>query len=332
MSTDGESEQEIDEENILATLETDEEHTDESYNPAFEQLLKDHGDQAQVYSILHQMMHIKYKNLYDKCNIPLIILTAVIGFVTGIQLHYEYGNLILGGASVIVSIMKSIISYMKLSERHENHRICSLQFAQISNEIRTELSLQHNQRQPARIMLDVIKVKYKNLIEVAQLIDNDVIQRFRMKYIRDEEKCEIALPPLFSTIPGIKILGADSDAEHLQQLEKNLNRYIEEKRFERERVKSQLQHLSALRAIKEKYRVPERNKEEDTKEAKESKSSRESMGSRSVRPPLTRPSSLPTDSHPTYPRSTDPLSSSLSVITETNEPQESDDVSLEVSE
>ncbi len=236
---------------------------DIDYNPEFEQLLKENGDHAQVYSILHQMSHVKYRSLYDKCNIPLIIITAVIGFVTGIGMPYQYTNTALGAASVFVSIMKSIVSYLKLSERSENHRICSLQFAQISNEIKMELSLRRNQRQPAKMMLDIVKVKYKNLMEVAQLLDNDVIRRFREKYLSHREaSSEISLPPVFSNIPGIKILGADSEHEYMEQMEKNLQRYTAEKQFERDHMESEFKHVVALRAIREKYRISDRGKEE----------------------------------------------------------------------
>jgi len=236
---------------------------DIDYNPEFEQLLKENGDHAQVYSILHQMSHVKYRSLYDKCNIPLIVITAVIGFVTGIGLQYTYTNTALGAASVFVSIMKSIVSYLKLSERSENHRICSLQFAQISNEIKMELSLRRNQRQPASMMLDIVKVKYKNLMEVAQLLDNDVIRRFREKYLSHREaSSEISLPPVFSNIPGIKILGADSEHEYMEQMEKNLERYKAEKQFERDHMESEFKHVVALRAIREKYRISDRGKEE----------------------------------------------------------------------
>jgi hypothetical protein len=236
---------------------------DIDYNPEFEQLLKENGDHAQVYSILHQMSHVKYRSLYDKCNIPLIIITAVIGFVTGIGLPYVYTNTALGAASVFVSIMKSIVSYLKLSERSENHRICSLQFAQISNEIKMELSLRRNQRQPAKMMLDIVKVKYKNLMEVAQLLDNDVIRRFREKYLSHREaSSEISLPPVFSNIPGIKILGADSEHEYMEQMEKNLQRYTAEKQFERDHMESEFKHVVAMRAIRDKYRISERGKEE----------------------------------------------------------------------
>ena len=252
-----------DDESDDVSLEIEPHQGDMDYNPEFEQLLKENGDHAQVYSILHEMAHVKYRALFDKCNIPLIIITAVIGFVTGIGLPYPYTNTVLGAASVFVSILKSIISYLKLSERSENHRICSLQFAHISTEIKMELSLRRNQRQPAKMMLDVVKVKYKNLMEVASLIDNDVIQRFREKYLLGKESnSEVALPLLFSTIPGIKILGSNSDKEHQEQMEKSLDRYRMEKQFERDHMESELKHIAALRTIREKYRLADRGKEE----------------------------------------------------------------------
>ena len=244
------------------SLEIEPYHGDIDYNPEFEQLLKENGDHSQVYSILHQMSHVKYRAMYDKFNIPLIIITAVIGFVTGIGLPYAYINTALGAASVFVSIMKSIVSYLKLSERSENHRICSLQFGQISNEIKMELSLRRNQRQPAKILLDMVKVKYKNLMEVAQLLDNDIIQRFREKYLCDG-RSEISLPPIFSNIPGIKILGAENDNDYTDQLHKNLERYVAEKQFERDHVECELKHISALRTIRDRYRVSDRIKADD---------------------------------------------------------------------
>ena len=252
-----------DEELDDVSIEIDEEE-DAGYNPEFEQLLKENGDHSQVYSILHQMSHVKYRHMYDKCNIPLIIITAVIGFVTGIGLPYANTNTALGAASVFVSIMKSIVSYLKLSERSENHRICSLQFGQISNEIKTELSLRRKQRQPAKILLDMVKVKYKNLMEVAQLLDNDVIQQFRNKYLQEKDidkKVEVSLPPVFSSIPGIKILGADNENDHKEQMDKNLERYKAEKQCERDHIETELKHIAALRVIKDKYRV-DRGKEE----------------------------------------------------------------------
>lgn len=228
--------------------------TEMEYTPEFEQLLKENGDHAQVYSILHQMSYIKYKNRFDMFNIPLIVITAIIGFVTGINLSYQHISVILGASSVFVSIMKSIVSYLKLGERGENHRICSLQFGQISNEIKIELSLRREQRQPAKIMLDIIKVKFKNLMEVAQLLDKDVIMKFKDKYMQDPTKYKesgVSFPPVFSEIPGIKILGANNEEEHLEQLQKNLIKLQSDKEFETEQLKRDLAHQYNVRRIKE---------------------------------------------------------------------------------
>jgi hypothetical protein len=253
------------------------------YNSEFEQLLKENGEHSQVYSILHQMSYIKYKYRFDMLNIPSIILTAVIGFITGIGINYPYTGIILGASSVFVSIMKSITSYMKLNERSENHRICSLQFGQISNEIKIELSLRRKQRQPAKILLDVIKVKFKNLMEVAQLLDNDIIQQFRNKYLMNSEYNEssVSLPPVFSNIPGIKIMGANNEQEHALQLHTHLERYVAERKFERDQLTHELQHIAELRAIKEKYRVPERKSQYDVDDSHSDSSANQRQSRRS---------------------------------------------------
>ena len=295
------------------SLEIEPYHGDIDYNPEFEQLLKENGDHSQVYSILHQMSHVKYRAMYDKFNIPLIIITAVIGFVTGIGLPYAYINTALGAASVFVSIMKSIVSYLKLSERSENHRICSLQFGQISNEIKMELSLRRNQRQPAKILLDMVKVKYKNLMEVAQLLDNDIIQRFREKYLCDG-RSEISLPPIFSNIPGIKILGAENDNDYTDQLHKNLERYVAEKQFERDHVECELKHIAALRTIRDRYRVSDRIKGDETIQGVEAP--------RSSSRPLVRQRSLPEEPRglsSTALASAALVSAALPTISESNE-------------
>lgn len=239
--------------------------TEMEYTPEFEQLLKENGDHAQVYSILHQMSYIKYKQRFDLFNIPLIIMTAVIGFITGINLSYQHISIILGASSVFVSIMKSIVSYLKLSERSENHRICALQFGQISNEIKIELSLRREQRQPAKIMLDIVKVKFKNLMEVAQLLDNDVVTKFRNKYMQDESKYKesgVSFPPVFSEIPGIKILGANNEKEHLEQLRKNLIKLESDKHFEEEQLKRDLAHQYNIRRIKDYFNTLNRKPNE----------------------------------------------------------------------
>lgn len=190
----------------------------ETYSPEFEFLIKENGEQAEIYSILHQMSYNKYKNSSDKVTIPLIVLTAVIGFITGIKLDYEYMNLILGSLSVFVSIVKSIATYMKLSEKSENHRICSLQFSQVSKEIKLELSLRRADRQPVKNLLEVVKVKLKNLLEVAEIIEDDIIEKFKEKYPQYKYHSR-SLPHNFNGITEFKICRSDDHEEYIRDME-----------------------------------------------------------------------------------------------------------------
>jgi hypothetical protein len=48
----------------------------------------------------------------------------------------------------------------------------------------------------------------------------------------------------------------------MEQMEKNLERYKAEKQFERDHMESEFKHVAALRAIRDKYRISERGKEE----------------------------------------------------------------------
>lgn len=152
------------------------------YNTDLEFLLKIHAEECESLSILHRLSYEKYNILSNYINIPVIILSSAIGFVTGVDLQYDKMNLILGIGSVFVGIIKSIDSYFQLSQRAESHRMCSLQFAQITKKIQIELALQRDQRVPAHDMLTIIKTDIKNLNDIAPLIDVDIIDVYNNKY------------------------------------------------------------------------------------------------------------------------------------------------------
>lgn len=152
------------------------------YNPDLEFLLKIHAEECESLSILHRLSYEKYNLRSNYINIPVIILSSAIGFVTGVDLQYDRMNLILGIGSVFVGIIKSIDSYFQLSQRAESHRLCSLQFAQITKKIQIELALQRDQRVSAKDMLTIIKTDIKNLNDIAPLIDVDIIDIYNGKY------------------------------------------------------------------------------------------------------------------------------------------------------
>jgi len=152
------------------------------YNNDLEHLLKIHAEECESLSILHRQSFEKYNKQSNYINIPVIILSSAIGFATGIDIGYDKMNIILGVSSIFVGIIKSIDTYFQLGKRSESHRLCSLQFMQITKKLQIELSLHRGQRQSAKDMLHIIKTDIKNLQDIAPLIDQDIIDAYNTKY------------------------------------------------------------------------------------------------------------------------------------------------------
>lgn len=153
-----------------------------TYNTNLEKLLKENSEECESLSILHRMSYEKYNTRSNYINIPVIILSSAIGFITGIDLQYDQMNIILGVGSVFVGIIKSVDTYFQLAKRAESHRICSLQFSQISKKLQVELTLHRNQRMTAENMMNIIKTDIKNMQDIAPLIDDDIISIYNAKY------------------------------------------------------------------------------------------------------------------------------------------------------
>jgi hypothetical protein len=155
------------------------------YDTDIEVLLKANAEECESLSLLHRLSYEKFNNLSNIINVPVIVLSSAIGFATGIEIGYDKINIVLGVASIFVGIIKSIDSYFGLPKRAEGHRICSLQYAQFNKRLAVELALKREQRQNPKDMLNLIKTDMKNLADIAPLIDEDIILKFRCKYADD---------------------------------------------------------------------------------------------------------------------------------------------------
>ena len=151
------------------------------YTPNLEYFLQRKGEECEAWSNLHLMCHKKFKKRETMFNLPIITITAFIGFVSGLNLSYEYIHLILGGMSLYASLLKSYFSYLKISQKSENHRIAYIQYGQIANEIRVELALEPTMRNRGSRLLDLIRIKMKNLLEVSEIVDSSIIHEYLSK-------------------------------------------------------------------------------------------------------------------------------------------------------
>jgi hypothetical protein len=157
------------------------EEIDYNYTPSLEYFLQRKGEECEAWSNLHLMCHKKFKKRETMFNLPIITITAFIGFVSGLNLSYEYIHLILGGMSLYASLLKSYFSYLKISQKSENHRIAYIQYGQIANEIRVELALEPSMRKASGGLIDLIRIKMKNLLEVSEIVDSSIIHEYLSK-------------------------------------------------------------------------------------------------------------------------------------------------------
>jgi hypothetical protein len=186
-----------------------------NYNRDLEQLLAQSAEECESLGILHLASYEKYNLLSNYINIPVIILSSGIGFITGIDLEYEKMNIILGIGSVFVGIIKSVDSYFQLGKRAEAHRLCALQYTQINKKIQIELSLCREQRQTAKDMLSIIKTDIKNLQDISPIIDKEIIAQYNLKY---GKYSNVKKPNFVNGLSEVKINMNSLDDEALASL------------------------------------------------------------------------------------------------------------------
>ena len=156
------------------------------YDTNLEILLKEQAEICESMSILHRNSHNKFNTYTNAINIPVIILSSVVGFATGIDINYSNINIILGIFSVGIACIKSLDSYFQLGRRSETHRIVSLQYSQINKKIAIELALNRKDRMDPKDVLNFVRTDIKNLEEIAPLIPDDVIEDYKKKYTHTE--------------------------------------------------------------------------------------------------------------------------------------------------
>lgn len=198
------------------------------YNETIEGLIKSKGEQCEILSKLHLMAHKKYKKSELFFNIPIITITALVGFVSALNINFEHMNIIIGVLSLFVSLLKSYLSFLKISQKNENHRVAYLQYFQISNEMRIELSLSPELRKHPSYFLNLIKVKMKNLNEVSEILPTNILNQFKNILKNDAEynndsSCKMMMPDVIMSIHPIEIY---SDKNNDKNNDKNSDKNV----------------------------------------------------------------------------------------------------------
>lgn len=151
------------------------------YTNEFEELLKQEAEKCESMSILHSKAYNKFNNLSTIINIPVIIISSIVGFLNPIPLFIDQ-NIILGAISLCVAVIKTLDSYFSWTQRSETHRLTSLNYSKISKFIQIQLSLERSNRISAKDLYNCITNDIQNIKDSEPLIPSDVITEFNKKY------------------------------------------------------------------------------------------------------------------------------------------------------
>lgn len=174
-----------------------------TWNHAIEELLCKEAEKCSGLSWLHGASETLYSNRTNYLQLPIIILSAVSGFISGALPTGEPGAAVgIGSVSILVSILGTINSYFAFAKRTEGHRIAAVQYAQICRAIRIEMNLPQDQRTPPKILLKMIKDDLKRLSETAPRIPDLVIEKFKKEIV--PKSANISHPEIIDGIEDVK--------------------------------------------------------------------------------------------------------------------------------
>ena len=166
-------------------LEKTTETEDVPWSTAHEVLLKRWGEHAAVYRLLHSRSHEKYKKYSTFTQIPIIVLSTVVGTLSiGSQSLFPpdkltEANVAVGILSLISSVLGTLSSYLRLAERSEGHRQSEIQYSKLSRHIAAELAMSRENRLPCRSFLKTCRRDFDQLLESAPLIDSGILMQYK---------------------------------------------------------------------------------------------------------------------------------------------------------
>ena len=161
------------------------------YSHEFENLLKEEAEKSESMSILHTKSYEKYQKYSIQINIPVIVLSSIIGFLSPLALFPNQG-LLLGGLSIGVAILKTVDNYFDFTKRCETHRMTALNYLRISKFIQLQLSLEKECRVKPSDLFQLIQNDLQNIRDAEPLVPSEVIHGFNMRY-KDEPTAKPAI-------------------------------------------------------------------------------------------------------------------------------------------
>ena len=157
------------------------------WDSSIEKMLSIMADEAQIKSMLHHNCHLYNRRWSLLIQIPVIMLSSITGggnFISTSALLVNFKDqliFILGTVSLFIAFISAVYKYLGLDIIVEGHRISSLSWNKLFNDIRHQITISPPNRQNASDFMRTIKGDYDRLIEISPMIPTSFITSIKKK-------------------------------------------------------------------------------------------------------------------------------------------------------
>ena len=153
------------------------------WHDSIERLLQRYCDEAQVRESLHRKAFYSYKRSLAWFQLPIIILSAASGSVQFLSKSFpkHEGTIVTCTASVsiFVSIVTSIMTYLKLGENKSKNENSAVAWQGFYNNICHQLNLVRELREDSEKFLADVKQNYDRLFEISPICGRGFISQVK---------------------------------------------------------------------------------------------------------------------------------------------------------
>lgn len=158
-----------------------------SWNENLEKYFADTGEKANCLAWVHKRAEEVYSHRRTFIDLPVIVISSVTGFLSAsstslFENEQKMASLLLGVASLMVSMLNTVGTYFGWAKRAEAHRLSSIQYARLYRFLAIELGLPREERMTPTDLLKYTKDSYDRLQEVSPLIPPSLIAEFKRKF------------------------------------------------------------------------------------------------------------------------------------------------------
>ena len=153
------------------------------WDESIERLCARYCDESQIREALHRKQYFFYKKQLKWFQLPIIVLSACSGSVQFLSKSFpEHESQIVTGTatlSIIVSIISSIMTYLKLGENKSKNETAEISWQAFYNTVSHQLSLKREHREDAEKFLTELKQQYERLFELSPIPDRRFISQVK---------------------------------------------------------------------------------------------------------------------------------------------------------